>query len=216
MASGSTRPRATQSISAARSGRWPAMTSASCRPTAQALIERLKPPGRPIACPTAGPRTVGRALSLADYEAFFEESAGTCGTPSPSAGGRPERRSFRCRPVDCGHRPVAAFRLRQRRSSACSRRAATTSIRPDDLPRPGPGAAARLPRLLRLAAPGQFDVHAVVHMGKHGNLEWLPGKALALSRSCFPRPPRARCRISIPSSSTIPGEGTQAKRRAQA
>ena len=29
-------------------------------------------------------------------------------------------------------------------------------------------------------------VHAVVHMGKHGNLEWLPGKALALSRDCFP------------------------------
>ena len=29
-------------------------------------------------------------------------------------------------------------------------------------------------------------VHAVVQMGKHGNLEWLPGKALALSAACFP------------------------------
>ncbi len=32
-----------------------------------------------------------------------------------------------------------------------------------------------------------FDVSAVVHFGKHGNLEWLPGKALALSAACFPR-----------------------------
>ena len=31
-----------------------------------------------------------------------------------------------------------------------------------------------------------FDVSAVVHFGKHGNLEWLPGKALALSAACFP------------------------------
>ena len=29
-------------------------------------------------------------------------------------------------------------------------------------------------------------VHAVIHMGKHGNLEWLPGKALALSAGCYP------------------------------
>src|SRR3546814_16015544 len=31
-----------------------------------------------------------------------------------------------------------------------------------------------------------FDAHAVVFVGKNGNLEWLPGKALALSGSCFP------------------------------
>ena len=37
--------------------------------------------------------------------------------------------------------------------------------------------------------PGCADsvrAHAVVHMGKHGNLEWLPGKAVALSSECFP------------------------------
>ena len=32
----------------------------------------------------------------------------------------------------------------------------------------------------------EFGAHAIVHMGKHGNLEWLPGKALALSADCFP------------------------------
>ena len=31
-----------------------------------------------------------------------------------------------------------------------------------------------------------FGAHAIVHMGKHGNLEWLPGKALALSEDCCP------------------------------
>ncbi len=32
----------------------------------------------------------------------------------------------------------------------------------------------------------EFGADALVHMGKHGNLEWLPGKALALSESCYP------------------------------
>ena len=31
-----------------------------------------------------------------------------------------------------------------------------------------------------------FGCHAVVHVGKHGNLEWLPGKGLGLSGACFP------------------------------
>ncbi|HMH95396.1 MAG TPA: cobaltochelatase subunit CobN, partial [Bradyrhizobium sp.] len=31
-----------------------------------------------------------------------------------------------------------------------------------------------------------FDIHAVVHLGKHGNLEWLPGKSAGLSASCLP------------------------------
>ena len=31
-----------------------------------------------------------------------------------------------------------------------------------------------------------FDAHAVIHLGKHGNLEWLPGKSAALSAACYP------------------------------
>ena len=27
---------------------------------------------------------------------------------------------------------------------------------------------------------------AVVHVGKHGNLEWLPGKSVALGAACWP------------------------------
>jgi cobaltochelatase CobN len=47
-----------------------------------------------------------------------------------------------------------------------------------------------------------FRADAVIHLGKHGTLEWLPGKALALSAECFPRRCWHRCRISTHSSST--------------
>ncbi len=59
-------------------------------------------------------------------------------------------------------------------------------------------------------------VHAVVQMGKHGNLEWLPGKALALSAACFPEAALGPLPHVYPFIVNDPGEGTQAKRRAQA
>jgi len=62
----------------------------------------------------------------------------------------------------------------------------------------------------------QFCAHAIVHMGKHGNLEWLPGKALALSQSCFPEALLGPMPHFYPFIVNDPGEGTQAKRRAQA
>ncbi|WP_152047742.1 cobaltochelatase subunit CobN [Aureimonas psammosilenae] len=61
-----------------------------------------------------------------------------------------------------------------------------------------------------------LDVHAVIHMGKHGNLEWLPGKALALSQSCFPRPLLGALPHLYPFIVNDPGEGSQAKRRTSA
>ena len=60
------------------------------------------------------------------------------------------------------------------------------------------------------------DVHAVIHMGKHGNLEWLPGKALALGETCFPEAVFGPLPHLYPYIVNDPGEGTQAKRRAQA
>ncbi len=59
-------------------------------------------------------------------------------------------------------------------------------------------------------------VHAVVHMGKHGNLEWLPGKSLALSAACCPEAALGPLPHVYPFIVNDPGEGTQAKRRAQA
>ncbi len=61
-----------------------------------------------------------------------------------------------------------------------------------------------------------WKAHAVVHMGKHGNLEWLPGKALALSADCFPEAVLGPMPHVYPFIVNDPGEGTQAKRRAQA
>ena len=62
----------------------------------------------------------------------------------------------------------------------------------------------------------RFGAHAAVHLGKHGNLEWLPGKALALAPQCFPAaalPPLPHLYTFIVND---PGEGTQAKRRSAA
>ncbi len=61
-----------------------------------------------------------------------------------------------------------------------------------------------------------FGAHAVVHNGKHGNLEWLPGKALALSENCYPEAALGPLPNIYPFIVNDPGEGTQAKRRTAA
>lgn len=65
---------------------------------------------------------------------------------------------------------------------------------------------------LRLEA----KIQALIHMGKHGNLEWLPGKALSLSASCFPEAALGPLPHLYPFIVNDPGEGTQAKRRSAA
>ncbi|MEM1255887.1 MAG: cobaltochelatase subunit CobN [Cyanobacteria bacterium P01_H01_bin.21] len=61
-----------------------------------------------------------------------------------------------------------------------------------------------------------WGAQAVVHVGKHGNLEWLPGKSLALSEECYPEVALGPMPHLYPFIVNDPGEGTQAKRRAQA
>ncbi|NJO38517.1 MAG: cobaltochelatase subunit CobN, partial [Rhizobiales bacterium] len=61
-----------------------------------------------------------------------------------------------------------------------------------------------------------FGAHAIVHLGKHGNLEWLPGKALALSETCFPEAAFGPLPHLYPFIVNDPGEGSQAKRRTSA
>ena len=61
-----------------------------------------------------------------------------------------------------------------------------------------------------------YQVDAVVHVGKHGNLEWLPGKGLALSEECWPDITLGPMPHFYPFIVNDPGEGAQAKRRAQA
>jgi len=62
----------------------------------------------------------------------------------------------------------------------------------------------------------EFGAHAVVHVGKHGNLEWLPGKTAALSASCAADAAIGDVPLVYPFLVNDPGEGTQAKRRAHA
>ena len=65
-------------------------------------------------------------------------------------------------------------------------------------------------------ADGGWGADAIVHVGKHGTLEWLPGKGVGLSGDCFPDALLADLPLIYPFIVNDPGEGSQAKRRAHA
>ncbi len=58
-----------------------------------------------------------------------------------------------------------------------------------------------------------LDIHALVHLGTHGSLEWLPGKAVALSAACLPRALMGGLPVIYPFIVNNPGEAAAAKRR---
>jgi cobaltochelatase CobN len=58
-----------------------------------------------------------------------------------------------------------------------------------------------------------FKANVIMHIGTHGTLEWLPGKSVGLSASCFPDIAISDLPNVYPYIITNPGEGTQAKRR---
>jgi cobaltochelatase CobN len=59
-------------------------------------------------------------------------------------------------------------------------------------------------------APG---LDALIHLGAHGTLEWLPGKAVALSGACWPEVLVGSLPVVYPFIVNDPGEAAQAKRR---
>jgi len=61
-----------------------------------------------------------------------------------------------------------------------------------------------------------FEADAVIHVGTHGSLEWLPGKGAGLSASCYPEIGISSLPNIYPYWTTIIGEGIQAKRRSSA
>ncbi|MFE1960630.1 cobaltochelatase subunit CobN [Streptomyces sp. NPDC059479] len=63
---------------------------------------------------------------------------------------------------------------------------------------------------------GGFGADAMIHLGKHGNLEWLPGKNAGLSAACAPDAALGDLPLIYPFLVNDPGEGTQAKRRVHA
>lgn len=62
----------------------------------------------------------------------------------------------------------------------------------------------------------ELKADAVLHMGKHGNLEWLPGKAVALTENCYPDMAISEMPFFYYFIINNPGEGSQAKRRTHA
>jgi len=62
----------------------------------------------------------------------------------------------------------------------------------------------------------EWGADAIVHVGKHGTLEWLPGKGVGLSADCYPDALLRDLPLFYPFILNDPGEGAQAKRRAHA
>ncbi len=177
-----------------------------------ALVERLSegPTNAGVAA-----RVVRESLSLADYQVFFASLPDSVQRAVNQRWGAPETDpfflpgrsdcgafalpAFRCGAVAVGLQPARGYNIDPQGSYHD----------PDLVP---PHGYLAFYAWLR----HEVRVQVVVHMGKHGNLEWLPGKALALSSGCFPEAAFGALPHLYPFIVNDPGEGTQAKRRAQA
>ena len=184
-------------------------------PTSGADLMALILAGPTNALDEHAPRDVSESISLADYSAFFaslpravqEQVTARWGAPTGDPGYRPGA-------LDCG-----SFRIAARRFGNL-----VVAVQPARGYNIDPAASYHDPALVPphgyLAFHAWlrdcFRAHAVVHVGKHGNLEWLPGKALALSQDCFPEAALGPLPHLYPFIVNDPGEGTQAKRRASA
>jgi cobaltochelatase CobN len=62
----------------------------------------------------------------------------------------------------------------------------------------------------------EFSADAIVHLGKHGNLEWLPGRSIGLGTDDYPMLCLGPVPLIYPFIVNNPGEGIQAKRRSSA
>ncbi|MBA67781.1 MAG: cobaltochelatase subunit CobN, partial [Rhizobiales bacterium] len=155
-------------------------------------------------------RSGGEALSLADYRAFFAALPEAVRAEVTTRWGNPEADPFFAEgafrlplllfgKAVVGIQPARGYNINPK----------STYHDPDLVP---PHGYFAFYAWLRQT----FGVHAIVHMGKHGNLEWLPGKALALSDGCYPEAVLGPLPHLYPFIVNDPGEGTQAKRRTSA
>jgi cobaltochelatase CobN len=154
-------------------------------------------------------------LSFAEYSAFFASLPASVQQRVAARWGSAERDPF-FRPgrLDCGNFGVPGFRsgnvavlIQPARGYNLDPKA--TYHDPALVPPPSYFAA-----YAWLA--DSFRADAVIDLGKHGTLEWLPGKALALSAECFPEAVLGPLPHLYPFIVNDPGEGSQAKRRSQA
>lgn len=179
-----------------------------------ALVARLSagPTNDTGALPT---RRLDETFARSDYSWFFASLPAAAQERVSKRWGTPDQDPFFLPgDLDCGRFAIAAFRCGN--VAVCLQPARGYNIDPaasyhdPDLPPPHGYLAfhAWIREGLR--------AHAVIHLGKHGNMEWLPGKALALSAGCFPEVTLGPLPHLYPFIVNDPGEGTQAKRRAQA
>lgn len=179
--------------------------------TGAALIDRLK----------AGPtndftdlqnRDVSETLSLSDYQAWFDAMPRAVRDQVEARWGAPTEDPFYLADRDAF--AIPAYTLGN--VAICLQSARGYNIDPvqsyHDPALVPPHGYLAFYAWLRNA----FGADAICHMGKHGNLEWLPGKALALSEDCFPEAALGPVPHIYPFIVNDPGEGTQAKRRAAA
>ncbi len=178
---------------------------------AAALMQRL------LSGPSnARPRAPAEeTLSFAEYSAFFASLPATVQQQVAARWGAAERDPF-FRPgrLDCGHFAIPGFRVGN----------VAVLIQPARGYNLDPKATYHDPALVPppsyFAAyawlADSFRADAVIDLGKHGTLEWLPGKALALSSECFPEAVLGPMPHLYPFIVNDPGEGSQAKRRSQA
>jgi cobaltochelatase CobN len=157
-------------------------------------------------------REGGEFLSLADYEIFFGALPAEARDKIIERWGPPEADPFyRAGETSCGGFAISAFRLGNIAIGLQPARGynidpAQSYHDPDLAP---PHGYLAFYAWLREG----FGAQAITHMGKHGNLEWLPGKALALAADCFPEAALGPTPHLYPFIVNDPGEGTQAKRR---
>ncbi|UOK69511.1 cobaltochelatase subunit CobN [Ancylobacter polymorphus] len=144
-------------------------------------------------------------LSLAAYRAHLATLPSEAVAAVEAAWGAPEDDpelidgAFRFRAARFGHVTVA---LAPERGDAADRRAQYHD--PALPPRHG---------LIAFGLLLQQTADALVHMGAHGTLEWLPGKHVALTRACFPEIVLGALPVAYPFIVSNPGEAAQAKRR---
>jgi len=182
--------------------------------SALALLDDLRDAGYAVAAPPPSARALidslaaaNGALALDDYASLLAALPASVADRINAAWGEPAADpdvrdgAFRFRATTFGNVAVALAPDRGR----------TTDRRADYHD-------ATLPPRHALVAFGLWLQHrakvdALVHMGAHGTLEWLPGKAVALTQACFPEAIVGPLPVFYPFIVSNPGEAAQAKRR---
>ena len=175
----------------------------------RAILQQMAAQGHDVSAPDAlGPRLIAERLSwpLQDYHAALSQLPQALRDQLAQAWGAPEQDAA----CDAGAFHFAALRAGRALIALQPERGHVAARDGDyhDL--------SRVPRhgyvafYLWLRAQG---LHALLHIGAHGTLEWLPGKSVALSADCWPEVLLADLPVIYPFIVNDPGEAAQAKRR---